>query len=78
MPEKETFEIMADWKSFEITHWLQTTTPAAARALFETGAELEKRNKLLEDARKAAAAFMNQNTTSNRFALRNALEKLKT
>lgn len=42
------FEIMAEWRSHEIQHWLDTTTAAHARALFETGAKLES---LAENAR---------------------------
>lgn len=40
---------MSKWRSFEISNWLDTTNIGTARALFESGAELEKqRVELLE------------------------------
>lgn len=48
-PTPGAFEIMSKWRSFEILNWLDTTNIGTARALFESGAELEKqRGELLE------------------------------
>ena len=68
---------MADWKSYEIAQWLQTTPPNVARALLETGAGLEERNAALEKVATCAKAFMDQSNTTNRGALRKALAELQ-
>ena len=35
------FTLMCEWPSYEIANWLDVTTPNVARALFETGANME-------------------------------------
>ena len=51
-PTPGAFEIMSKWRSFEILNWLDTTNIGTARALFESGAELEKqRDELLRVCR---------------------------
>lgn len=54
------FEIMAQWKSHEIQHWLDTTQSNVARALFESAAKIEaERRDLLAACEAIAPAIRN-------------------
>jgi hypothetical protein len=59
------FEIMAQWKSHEIQHWLDTTQSNVARALFESGAKIEAEHLDLLAACEKALGFINDLSSSN-------------
>lgn len=50
------FELLQEFRSYEIQSWLDTTPPNVARGLFETGAKLEQERRELLAALKSIVA----------------------